>query len=103
MVKIRLKRLGAKKKPSYRVVVADARAPRDGSVIDTIGHYDPMTDPATVVINGERALHWLSHGAQPTDTVAKLLFKAGIIETPVKTSNVARGKGPAEQTTEETT
>jgi len=80
MVKIRLRRVGAKKKPSYRLVAADSRAPRDGAFIDTIGHYNPLTDPETVVINEEKALHWLTHGAQPTVTAARLLSKAGIME-----------------------
>ncbi len=80
MVKIRLRRVGAKKKPSYRLVAADSRAPRDGAFIDTIGHYDPMTDPATIVINEEKALYWLGQGAQPTDTAARLITKAGIME-----------------------
>jgi len=82
MVKIRLRRVGAKKKPSYRLVVADVRAPRDGAFIDIIGHYNPLTDPETVVINEEKALHWLGQGAQPTDTAARLLTKAGIVEKP---------------------
>ena len=68
MVKIRLRRVGAKKRPSYRVVVADIRAPRDGAFIDIIGHYDPLTDPETVAIDEEKALHWLGQGAQPTAT-----------------------------------
>ena len=80
MVKIRLRRMGVKNKPSYRLVVADSRAPRDGAFIEVIGHYNPLTDPITVVINEEQALYWLSKGAQPTDTVARLLAKAGIIE-----------------------
>jgi len=80
MVKIRLRRTGTKKKPQYRVVVADARAPRDGAFIDIIGHYNPLTDPETVVINEEKARHWLEQGAQPTDTAARLLAKVGIIE-----------------------
>ena len=80
MVKIRLRRGGAKKKPQYRVVVADSRAPRDGAFIEVIGHFNPLTDPETVVINEDKARHWLEHGAQPTDTVARLLAKAGIIE-----------------------
>ncbi len=80
MLKIRLRRVGAKKKPSYRLVVADVRAPRDGAFVDIIGHYDPMTDPETVVIQEEKALHWLSQGAKPTDTTARLLGKAGILE-----------------------
>jgi len=82
MVKIRLRRVGAKKKPSYRLVVADVRAPRDGAFIDIIGHYNPLTDPETVVIDEEKARHWLGQGAQPTDTTARLLTKAGIIEKP---------------------
>ena len=84
MVKIRLRRVGAKKKPSYRLVIADSRSPRDGAFIEIIGHYNPLTDPETLVINEEKALHWLSQGAQPTDTAARLLTKAGIIE---KTKN----------------
>ncbi len=80
MVKIRLTRVGRKKKPSYRVVVADARAPRDGSFIEIIGHYDPLTDPPTVVVDEERALKWLRQGAQPTEPVARLLDKLGILE-----------------------
>ena len=80
MVKIRLRRIGSKKKPSYRLVVADARAPRDGAFISIIGYYNPLTDPETVVIDEEKALNWLRQGAQPTDTAARLLAKAGIIE-----------------------
>jgi len=80
MVKIRLRRVGAKKKPQYRLVVADARSPRDGAFIDIIGHYNPLTDPETVVIAEDKARHWLERGAQPTDTAARLLAKVGIIE-----------------------
>ena len=80
MVKIRLRRVGAKKKPSYRLVVADSRSPRDGAFIEIIGHYNSLTDPETLVIDEEKALHWLRQGAQPTDTAARLLTKAGIIE-----------------------
>ena len=80
MVKIRLRRVGAKKKPSYRLVATDSRAPRDGAFIDIIGHYNPLTDPETVVINEEKALYWLRQGAQPTVTAARLLSKVGIIE-----------------------
>jgi len=79
MVKIRLRRVGAKKKPQYRLVVADARSPRDGAFIDIIGHYNPLTDPETVVIAEGKARHWLERGAQPTDTAARLLAKVGII------------------------
>jgi len=80
MVKIRLRRVGAKNKPSYRLVVADSRAPRDGAFINIIGHYNPLTEPETVVIDEEKALYWLRQGAQPTTTVARLLSKAGVIE-----------------------
>lgn len=79
-VKIRLKRLGAKKKPFYRVVVADSRAPRDGRDIEVIGTYNPLTNPATVEINEEAALKWLGNGAQPTDTARNLLSKQGIMK-----------------------
>lgn len=74
-VKIRLKRVGAKKQPAYRVVVADSRSPRDGRFIEEIGHYNPTTEPTTVEIDMERAKYWLSQGAQPTDTVRALLKK----------------------------
>jgi small subunit ribosomal protein S16 len=77
MVKIRLRRVGAKKQPSYRVVVTDSRAPRDGRFIEAIGFYNPRTEPETVQIKENRALHWLSVGAQPTESVARLLDKQG--------------------------
>lgn len=80
MVKIRLRRTGAKKQPQYRVVVTDSRAPRDGAFIEIIGHYNPRTDPETVVIAEDKALHWLRQGAQPTATTARLLTKLGIME-----------------------
>jgi len=72
--------MGAKKKPSYRLVVADSRAPRDGAFISIIGHYNPLTDPETVVVNEEKALEWLKQGAQPTETAARLLAKVGVID-----------------------
>jgi len=78
-VKIRLRRTGGKKQPSYRVVVADSRSPRDGRFIENIGHYNPRTEPMTVVIEEERARYWLSQGAQPSDAVARLLVKKGIL------------------------
>lgn len=78
-VKIRLRRMGAKKAPFYRVVVADSRYPRDGRFIEEIGYYNPMTDPADVKIDGEKAKQWISNGAQPTDTVKALLKKENII------------------------
>lgn len=81
MIKLRLRRTGAKKRPSYRIVAAEHSAPRDGRFIEIIGHYDPLTEPATVKVNEERARHWLSVGAQPSDTVAGLLRRAGVIES----------------------
>ena len=78
-VKIRLRRIGAKKQPCYRVVVADSRFPRDGRFIEEIGTYDPLTNPATITIEGEKAQMWLKNGAQPTDTVRALLKKQGVI------------------------
>ena len=80
MLRIRLRRVGGRGKPSYRVVIADQRAARDGAFVEIIGHYDPRTNPETVVIKEDKALHWLSKGAQPTDTTARLLGKAGILE-----------------------
>ena len=80
MVKIRLRRTGAKKQPQYRVVVTDSRAPRDGAFIEIIGHYNPRTNPETVVIAEDKALQWLKQGAQPTATTARLLTKLGIME-----------------------
>ena len=79
MVKIRLRRVGAEKAPYYRVVVADSRYPRDGRLIEEIGTYNPMTEPSTINIDGERAVQWIKNGAQPTDTVKVLLKRAGII------------------------
>ncbi len=78
-VKIRLRRIGAKKAPFYRVVVADSRSPRDGRLIEEIGTYNPMTDPATVNIDAEAAKKWIANGAQPTDTVKALLKKNGVL------------------------
>lgn len=80
MLRIRLSRVGKKKQPSYRLVVADSRAPRDGAFIKIIGHYNPRTQPATLVVNEEEAVDWLSRGAQPSETVAKLLTRIGVME-----------------------
>lgn len=77
-VRLRLTRVGGRKDPKWRVVVADQRSPRDGRVIETIGHYDAQTSPSTIVIDEERARSWLARGAQPTETVAKLLRIQGI-------------------------
>ena len=80
MVKIRLRRMGAKKAPFYRVVVADARSPRDGRFIEEIGYYNPMTNPAEIKIDADKANEWLKKGAQPTETVRSLLKKSEIIK-----------------------
>ena len=80
MIKLRLKRMGAKGRPSYRVVVADSRSPRDGRFIESVGFYDPITEPATITFNEERARYWLSVGAQPTETVRSLLKSQGLLD-----------------------
>ena len=80
MVRIRLRRVGAKNQPSYRVVVADGRSPRDGRFIEKIGFYNPRTEPSTIEIDEERALHWLDSGAQPSNAVRRLLVKMGTME-----------------------
>lgn len=77
---MRLTRIGAKKAPFYRVIIADSRSPRDGKFIEEIGYYNPMTDPADVKIDAEKAKSWIKNGAQPTETVKALLKKAGIID-----------------------
>ena len=79
MVKIRLLRMGAKKNPFYRIVVADSRSPRDGRCIEEIGAYNPLTEPATITVDSEKAKTWIQNGAQPTDTVRGLLKKAGVL------------------------
>ena len=88
-VKIRLKRIGAKKTPFYRIVVADSRSPRDGRQIETVGTYNPLTKPAELKINEELALKWLQNGAQPSDTVRNLFSDQGIME---KFHNAKHGK-----------
>ncbi len=80
MVKIRLKRMGMKKNPFYRVVVADERAPRDGRFIDEIGYYDPMKKPSLIKIDKEKALDWMQKGAQPTESARSLLKRSGVLE-----------------------
>ena len=79
MVKIRLRRMGAKKTPFYRIVVADSRYPRDGRFIEEIGPYNPLAEPAVVNVNADRAQEWIKNGAQPTDTVRGILKKAGVL------------------------
>lgn len=102
-VKIRLRRTGARGKPSYRVVVADSRSPRDGRFIETLGYYDPRTEPPTIKIDEERALHWLSRGAQPTDTAEALLKKSAVFQkfTAAKGGKVQKEPVAAEPAAEE--
>lgn len=90
MVKIRLTRLGDKKAPFYRIIVADERAPRDGRFVDILGTYNPLVDPAEIQIDAEKTKKWIANGAQPTDTVKAILAKEGIIEAkkaPAKTGH----------------
>jgi len=79
-VKIRLRRMGAKKAPFYRIIVADSRSPRDGRFIEEVGYYNPMTNPAEIKVDAEKAQKWLENGAQPTETVKSILTKSGIIK-----------------------
>ena len=79
-VKMRLRRMGAKKAPFYRVIVADSRSPRDGRFIEEIGYYNPLTNPAEIKIDAEKAKKWIANGAQPTETVKSLLKKSGIVD-----------------------
>ena len=85
-VKMRLTRMGDKKSPFYRIVIADSRTGRDGKYIDKIGHYNPNTDPAEVVVDVEKAKKWIANGVQPTETVKNILVKAGVIEKAEKLS-----------------
>jgi small subunit ribosomal protein S16 len=80
MVKIRLRRMGAKKQPTYRFVVADARSPRDGRFLEILGHYNPRTEPKTLVVDQEKAKQWLDKGAQPSDPVRRLFAELGLVE-----------------------
>ena len=82
MLRIRLRRTGKKKQPSYRVVVADSRAPRDGAFVETIGLYDPLTEPPTIRIDDQKARDWMAKGAQPSETVVKLMRRQGILPRP---------------------
>ncbi|MDI6497381.1 30S ribosomal protein S16 [Leuconostoc suionicum] len=95
-VKIRLKRMGAKKRPFYRVVIADSRSPRDGRFIETVGTYNPISQPAEINLDEEKILSWLGNGAQPSDTVRNLLSNAGIL---AKYNESKSGKKPAKKTT----
>ena len=80
MLKIRLRRMGAKKQPYYRIIVADSRAPRDGAFVEELGYYNPTAEPVELKVDNERAQQWMKNGAQPTDTVRGLLKKAGAID-----------------------
>ncbi len=80
MTKIRLNRMGAKKQPFYRLVVADSRSPRDGRFVEIIGHYNPLADPIELVVDKEKAAMWLARGAQPSDTVRRLLRQVGVVQ-----------------------
>lgn len=92
MVKIRLMRTGMKGAPSYRVVVADARSPRDGRIIENIGWYNPRTEPSTIQIDADRARHWLQVGAQPSQSVRSLLIRSKVIERPSKEATATTKK-----------
>jgi small subunit ribosomal protein S16 len=95
MVKLRLRRIGARSKPMYRIVVADSRSPRDGAFIEVIGHYNPLLNPEVLDIDKEKALQWINKGAKPTETVERLLIKSGVItkkDKSVKTKVKARKK-----------
>ena len=80
MLRIRLRRVGKKKQPSYRIVVADVRAPRDGAIVEQVGHYNPLTDPPTIVVNADKVKHWMGVGAKPSDTVVRILQREGILD-----------------------
>jgi small subunit ribosomal protein S16 len=96
MVKIRLRRMGAKKQPTYRFVVCDAKSPRDGAFIEILGHYNPRTEPKTVVVNQEKVKAWLAKGAQPSDPVRRLFAELGLCErAPIYPKKAAPAAAPA--------
>ena len=98
--RIRLRRMGRKKQPTYRIVVAERLAARDGQFIETLGHYDPRTEPVTIHVDADRAKHWLSEGATPSDTVRSLLKKAGVFSTATATPEPATAEpAPADAAT----
>jgi small subunit ribosomal protein S16 len=101
MLRIRLRRIGKKKRPTYRVVVADQRAPRDGAFLETLGAYDPHTNPPSIKLNEERARDWMGKGAQPSEAAEKILRRAGVIEGPAPQRVMEPSK--AEQATEAAT
>lgn len=102
MVRIRLRRMGAKKKPFYRIVVANQRSPRDGRFIETIGTYDPLTNPPTVQIQADRAAYWVGVGANPSDSVARLLRQQGITDEAGKVVYVPASEEAVAETVTET-
>ncbi len=91
-VKLRLKRMGAKQRPFYRIVAADARSPRDGRFLEVVGTYNPITNPAETKIDEEKAMYWLNNGAQPTETVRNILSKEGIMKKFAESKNKKAGK-----------
>jgi small subunit ribosomal protein S16 len=96
MVKIRLRRMGAKKQPTYRFIVCDAKSPRDGAFIEILGHYNPRTEPKTVVVNQEKVKAWLAKGAQPSDPVRRLFAELGLVErAPIYAKKAASVAAPA--------
>jgi len=96
MVKIRLRRMGAKKQPTYRFVVCDAKSPRDGAFIEILGHYNPRTEPKTLVVNQEKVKAWLAKGAQPSDPVRRLFAELGLVErAPIYPKKAASAAAPA--------
>ena len=98
MLRIRLRRIGKKKQPVYRIVVADSRSPRDGAFVEILGHYHPLDNPSTVVLDAEKTRHWLDRGAQPSDRVSKILALEGIRELPPKLkARIALGEQRAEE------
>ncbi len=94
MVKIRLKRMGAKRRPFYRLIVADSQSPRDGRFIDQLGYYDPLTEPATIKIDEEKVTTWLSRGAQPSESARELLRRSGVLGGGARTEVTATGAAP---------
>ena len=96
MLRIRLRRIGKKKQPSYRLVVADSHAPRDGAFIETIGTYNPLTQPATIEVNDDKAREWIAKGAVPSDRVAKILSARGIGEPPAFTPKAKKAAAAPE-------
>ena len=97
MLRIRLSRVGKKRQPAFRVLVADSRSPRDGAFVEIIGHYNPLADPPTVTIKEERAAHWLKQGAKPSEAAAKILARAGVMERPARRVSVPTTKPETEE------